>query len=236
MSREITPPSTDNRLLAALPPEEYERVARHLEPVKLASGQVLYHSGQLVDYLYFPLDSMASLVAQMEGGAAIEVGVAGFEGVIGLPALLGVEKSPHLNLVQMPGGAMRARASPLRDELRRGGALLDLTLRYAQAVMVVASQAAACNALHKLSERLAKWLLMSHDRSRGDELPLTQEFLSMMLGVRRAGVTEAAIVLQAEGLIRYRRGHITVLDREGLEGFSCECYHVVKAEFDRTAS
>ena len=235
MSREARP-HTDNRLLAALPPEDYERIAPHLEPVELVNGQVLYHSGQPVDHLYFPTDSMVSLVAQMAGGAEVEVGVTGFEGVIGLPALLGTEKSSHLNLVQMPGGAVRARVSALREEFRRGGAFQGLTLRYAQAAMVMAAQAAACNALHTLSERLAKWLLMSHDRRRGDELPLTQEFLSMMLGVRRAGVTEAAMALQTEELIKYRRGRITVLDREGLEGFACECYPVLKAEFDRLPS
>jgi CRP-like cAMP-binding protein len=231
-----TSPHTDNRLLAALPPEDYERIAPYLEPVDLRNGEVLYQSGQPIDHLYFPTGAMVSLVAQMAGGAEVEVGVTGFEGVAGLPALLGADKSPLLNMAQMPGGALRARASALRDEFRRGGALQDLTLRYAQSVMVLASQTAACNALHTLSERLAKWLLMSHDRRRGDELPLTQEFLSMMLGVRRAGVTEAAIVLQAEDLITYRRGRITVLDREGLEGFACECYPVLKAEFDRLPS
>lgn len=204
--------------------------------MELGSGQILYHSGQPVDYVYFPTGAMVSLVAQMATGAEVEVGVTGFEGVVGLPALLGVEKSPHLNMAQMPGGAVRARAAALREEMGRGGALLRMTLLYSQSVMVMASQTAACNALHTLSERLAKWLLMSHDRRRGGELPLTHEFLSMMLGVRRAGVTEAAVVLQAEGLIEYHRGHITVLDREGLEGFACECYPVVKAEFDRTAS
>lgn len=189
-----------------------------------------------MDYIYFPLDSMVSLVAQMAGGAEVEVGVTGFEGVVGLPALLGVDRSPHLNMVQMPGGAVRARAAVLRDELGRGGALLQVTLRYAQSVMVMAAQTAACNALHTLAERLAKWLLMSHDRRRGDELPLTHDFLSMMLGCRRAGVTEAAVVLQAEGLIKYHRGRITVTDREGLEGFACECYPIIKAEFDRLMS
>lgn len=235
MSLESRPP-TDNRLLAALPHGDYERIAPHLEPVELASGRTLYHSGQSVDYLYFPTGAMVSLVSQMASGAEVEVGVTGFEGVVGLPALLGDGKSPHLNIAQMPGSAVRARASAFREEFRSGGALQDLTLRYAQSVMVMAAQTAACNALHSLAERLAKWLLMSHDRRRGDELPLTHEFLSMMLGVRRAGVTEAAVVLQTEGLIKYRRGHITVVDREGLEGFACECYPVLKAEFDRFAS
>lgn len=235
MSLETRPP-TDNRLLAALPREDYERIAPHLEPMEFRNGQILYHPGQPVDYIYFPLDSMVSLVAQMASGAEIEVGVTGFEGAVGLPAVLGTEKSPHLNMVQIPGGAVRARASELRDEFLRGGALQRMLLPYAQSVMVMASQAAACNALHTLSERLAKWLLMCHDRKRGDELPLTHEFLSMMLGCRRAGVTEAAVVLQAKGLIKYHRGRITVLDREGLEGFSCECYPVMKAEFDRPAS
>jgi CRP-like cAMP-binding protein len=226
-------PSTDNRLLAALPPAGYERIAPFLEPVELRSGEVLYQSGQPIDYLYFPTGAMVSLVSQMAGGHEIEVGVTGFEGLVGLPYLMGAEVSPLMNMAQMPGGAMRARASALRDEFGRCGPLQRSLLRYAQSVMVMASQAAACNALHTLSERLAKWLLMSHDRARGDELPLTHEFLSMMLGVRRAVVTEAAVVLQTEGLIKYRRGHITVTDREGLEGFACECYPVVKAEFDR---
>jgi len=235
MSQEARP-HADNRLLAALPREDFERLAPHMEEVELGSGQILYHSGQPVDYVYFPTGAMVSLVAQMAGGAEVEVGVTGFEGVVGLPILLGTEKSPHLNMVQMPGDAFRVRASELRDEFSRGGGLQRMLLPYAQSVMVMASQTAACNALHTLAERLAKWLLMSHDRRRGDELPLTHEFLSMMLGVRRAGVTEAAVVLQAEGLINYRRGRITVLDREGLEGFACECYPVIKAEFDRLPS
>jgi CRP-like cAMP-binding protein len=232
MSEQTRPP-TRNRILDALPREDYDRIAPLLEPVEMRRGATVYHPNQPIDHLYFPTGSMVSLVSQMAGGAEVEVGVAGFEGVVGLPYLMGSETSPHLNIVQLPDGALRARASAVRGEFRRGGALLDVVLRYTQSLLVMSSQTAACNALHTLSERLAKWLLMCQDRTRGDELPLTQEFLSTMLGVRRAGVTEAAIVLQAEGLIKYRRGHITVLDREGLESFACECYPVLKAEFNR---
>ena len=175
MSQDLRRP-TNNRILDALPAEDYGRIASHLEPVELRHGETLYHSGQPIDHLYFPVGAMVSLVSQMEGGAEVEVGVTGFEGVVGLPYLLGADKSSHLNIVQMQDGALRARASALREELRRAGALLDLTLRYAQSVLVMTSQAAACNAQHTLSERLARWLLMSHDRRRGDDLPLTQEF------------------------------------------------------------
>jgi CRP-like cAMP-binding protein len=149
-----------------------------------------------------------------------------------LPFLLGSEKSPHECIVQIPDGAVQCRADVIRDEFRRGGALQDLLLRYTQSLLVLTAQVAACNRAHLVGERLARWLLMSYDRCVCVELPLTHEFLSMMLGVRRAGVTEAAIILQAEGLINYNRGHVTITDKPGLEEFACECYGIIRAEFD----
>jgi CRP-like cAMP-binding protein len=151
----------------------------------------------------------------------------------GIYGVLGVDRTPHQALVQIPDGAMRVKTSVVIDEFKRGGALHDSLLRYVQMLLLQTSQIAACNRLHVVSERLARWLLMSHDRCRGDHLPFTQEFLAIMLGTRRAGVTEAAIILQTEEYISYRRGNITVLDRVGMEGFACECYGIVKDEFDR---
>lgn len=232
MSQESHTPNV-NRILAALPREDYERLSPHLQPVELAHGQVLYRAGERIEHVYFPTGSMISLIAQMSGGSDVEVGVVGFEGMACLPVVLGVAESPHKCLVQIPDGAMRLDARALRDEFGRGGALHDLLLRYTQSVIVQISQAAACNRLHNVAERLARWLLMSHDRCPSGELPFTQEFLSIMLGTRRAGVTEAAIILQADGYIHYTRGLITIIDRAGLEDFSCECYPIIKAEFDR---
>jgi CRP-like cAMP-binding protein len=203
-----------------------------LEPVELRLGAVLHESGEAMKYVYFPVNAMISLVSHTPGGDSVEVGVVGFEGVAGISAVLGVDISPHEALVQVPNGGSRLSVQGLREEFNRGRALQRLLLRYTQGLLLQTSQVAACNRLHSLSERLARWLLMSYDRCVCDDLPFTQEFLSFMLGVRRAGVTEAAIILQAEGYIHYRRGHIQILDRPGLESYSCECYQVVKAEFD----
>jgi CRP-like cAMP-binding protein len=176
---------------------------------------------------------MISLVSQLSDGSSVEVGLTGFEGMAGLPVVLGVDRSPHECMAQIPDGAVRASSRAIINEFKRGGALQHLLLRYAQSLMLQISQVATCNRVHLVEERLARWLLMSQDRCVGDDLPLTQEFIAMMLGVRRAGVTGAAVSLQAEGLISYSRGHITITDRAGLEDFACECYEVVKAEFDR---
>jgi CRP-like cAMP-binding protein len=222
----------ENHILASLPPEDYERLAPHLETVELRHGQTLTEAGGEIEFAYFPFNSMVSLVSAMPGGESVEVGVVGFEGMSGVSAILGVDKSPHLSIVQVPDGASRLRVRALREEFRRGGALQDLILRYTQGLILQTSQIAACNRLHTISERLARWLLMSYDRCRCDDLPFTQEFMGLMLGVRRAGVTEAAIILQAEGLIHYSRGHIKILDRPGLECHSCECYPIIRAEFD----
>jgi CRP-like cAMP-binding protein len=225
-------PESENHILASLPPEDYERLAPYLEPVKLRHGEILQDAGALMNHVYFPVRSMVSLISNTAGGESVEVGVVGFEGMTNISAVLGVDKSPHVALVQIPDGAMRLPVKVLRDEFRRAGALHDLLLRYAQGLLLQTSQVAACNRLHSISERLARWLLMSQDRCICDDLPFTQEFLSLMLGVRRAGVTEAALVLQTEECISYKRGHIRITDRQALEDFSCDCYAVIKEEFD----
>lgn len=221
-----------NHILASLPPEDYERLARHLELVELPHGQIIQEAGEKIKHVYFPQRSMISLISHTPDGESIEVGIVGFEGMASVSAVLGVNESPHEGLVQIPDGAMRLPVGALRDEFKRAGALHDLILRYTQGLLLQTSQIAACNRLHSVSERLARWLLMSHDRCVCEDLPFTHEFLSFMLGVRRAGVTEAAIILQAEGYINYRRGHIQIIDRAGLEEHTCDCYLVIKAEFD----
>ncbi len=228
--------SNVNHILAALPAEEYERLAPHLEPFEMKRGLTIYHSHGAIPYLYFPTNSMISVVAVLSDGSMVEAGVVGREGVGGVPALLGADSTPHESMVQLPGDGVRIKTKILREEFKRGGALHDSVLRYTNALLAQVGQTAACNRLHTIEERLARWLLMTHDRAAGDELPLTQEFLAMMLGTRRAGVTGAAIALQGENLIRYHRGNITILDRAGLEDFSCECYSLVKPEFDRIMS
>lgn len=226
-------PVAENRILSALSAEDYERLTPRLEPVVLTHGQILHTQNDLIDYVYFPTNGMISLVSLTSDGSSVEVGTVGFEGMTGLSIILGVERPPHETLVQLPGDAMRLRADLLLEEFKRGGALHNLLLRYTQSLIHQISQIAACNRLHLVEERLARWLLMSHDRYEGESLPLTQEFIATMLGVRRAGVTIAASALQTEGYINYKRGHITVKDREGLEYFACECYQIVKEEFDR---
>ena len=231
--REASRPQTVNRILKALPQADYERLAPHLELINLRHGETIYETDQRIEYVYFPNKMMVSLVSQMTNGAQIEVGVIGFEGMAGLPLVLGVDRSPYEAMAQIPGGAMRLKREVLMAEFKRGGALQNGLLRYTQSLLVLASQVAACNRAHCTEERLARWLLMCHDRVDGDKLALTHEFIAMMLGVRRAGVTSAAISLQGEDFIRYSRGNITILDRPGLEDFSCECYAIIKAEFDR---
>ncbi|HEV2802130.1 MAG TPA: Crp/Fnr family transcriptional regulator [Pyrinomonadaceae bacterium] len=225
-------PQSKNHILASLPPEEYERLAPHLEQVELKHGEVLQEAGGLINYVYFPERAMISLISHTPEGESVEVGVVGFEGMSSISAALGVDMSPHEMLVQVPDGAMRLKVSVLKEEFKRGGTLHDKLLRYTQGLLLQTSQVAACNRLHSISERLARWLLMSDDRCRCQDLPFTQEFLSLMLGVRRAGVTEAALILQTEECIKYRRGHIEITDRAGLEDHTCDCYQIIKAEFD----
>lgn len=231
MHNEPRPPNK-NHILASLPPEDYERIAHHLVPVQLTHGQIVQEAGEPIEYVYFPHNSMISLVSQTLEGESVEVGIVGFEGMEGISSVLGVDNSPHEGLVQIPDGAMRMSVQALREEFKRAGRLHDLLLRYTQGLLLQTSQVAACNRLHSVSERLARWLLMSDDRCVCDDLPFTQDFLALMLGVRRAGVTEAALVLQAEDYIHYRRGHIQIIDRAGLKDYSCDCYEIVKAEFD----
>ena len=225
-------PQTENRILARLPSEDYQRLLPHLESVELHHSQVLTESGERMEYAYFPHDSMISLISRTPDGESVEVGIVGFEGMGNISLILGVDQAPHEAMVQIPGSGMRIKTQDLRDEFKRVGALHDLLLRYTQGLLLQTSQIAACNRLHPVSERLARWLLMSHDRCICEVLPFTQEFLALMLGVRRAGVTEAAIILQAEGYINYKRGHIHIVDRAGLEEFSCDCYKIVKEEFN----
>jgi CRP-like cAMP-binding protein len=226
-------PGSENHILASLPPKDYERLAPYLEPVELRHGVIVQDAGELMNHVYFPKRSMVSLISRTARGESVEVGVVGFEGMTNISAVLGVDKSPHEALVQVPDGAMRLPVRVLRDEFRRAGALHDLLLRYAQGLLLQTSQIAACNRLHPISERLARWLLMSNDRCVCEDLPFTQEFLSLMLGVRRAGVTEAALILQTEECIRYTRGHIRITDKQALKDYTCDCYAVIKEEFDR---
>lgn len=228
-----THPPPRNKILAALPAEEYERVLPHLKPVSLPLGEVLYETESRIRYVYFVDTGVVSLVTHMEEGSGVEVGLVGSEGMVGLPVPLGDDVSPNQAIVQIAGGAVRMEAAALRDALKGGGLLKVLLLRYVLAVLKQASQSAACNRSHHVAERLARWLLSCHDRVEGDELLLTQEFIAEMLGTRRAGVSEAAGILQGAGLLRYSRGHITVTDRKGLEEFACECYAVVRTEYDR---
>ena len=223
-----------NLFLASLPQEDYDRLRPHLELVDLPLRRILFEMGQPIEHCYFNDGGMTSLLIRLEDGALIETGVVGKEGFAGLAALMGAETAAaHTSMTQMPGKGVRIKSSILREEMLRSPALLDRVLRYAQALNVQISQTAACNAHHELQERLARWLLMAHDRAEDDVLPLTQEFISMMLAVRRPGVTVTARALQNTGAIEYDRGRITVLDRARLEEASCECYAIVRQQFQQ---
>jgi CRP-like cAMP-binding protein len=222
-----------NRLLSALPGDVYQRLLPHLKSVSLPHGEVLYEAGGPVEYVYFPLNSLISLVTLMENGSTVEVGLVGNDGMSGISALMGEETSPERAIVQIADGGVRARLSVIKEEFRRGGALQDLLLRYMRAHLKQVAQTAACNATHTVEERLARWLLMCRERVDSEDLGLTQEFISEMIGTRRATVSTAASALQTEGLIQYHRGQIRIIDQQGLEEFACECYGTVKAESDR---
>lgn len=225
-----------NKILAALPIKEYKRLLPHLTLVSLHSGETLYKMKGRIKYVYFVNGAVVSLVTHMDEGPSVEVGLVGNEGMVGLSIVMGDDVSQNHAIVQIPDGAMRMESGKLKKELLRGGQLQTLLLRYSLILLKQVSQTAACNRNHNLGERLARWLLLCHDRVGGDEIRLTQEFLAQMLGTRRSRVSEAAIILQNTGLIRYSRGVIQILDREGLEEYVCECYQVVKAEFDRLLS
>ena len=222
-----------NRILAALPVQEYERLLKHLTAVSLPLGDILYKTEERIADVYFVNTGVVSLVANLKDGGSVEVGLVGNDGMVGLSVVLGDNISPNEAIVQIADGAMRMSADVLREELKREGTLLGLLLRSTLAMLKQVSQTAACNGSHSVGERLARWLLMCHDRVPGDELKLTQEFIGQMLGIRRSGVSEAAVLLQSKNLISYSRGHITIINRAGLEDFACECYAIVKAESDR---
>ncbi|GAC1533237.1 MAG: Crp/Fnr family transcriptional regulator [Ramlibacter sp.] len=222
-----------NHLLAALPEAEWLRWADLLEPVDMPLGLVLYESGVSLAHVYFPIDSIVSLLYVMEDGGSAEIAVVGKEGLVGVSLFMGGETTPSRAVVQSAGHGFRLAAHAMKHEFNRAGPVLHLLLRYTQALITQMAQTAACNRHHSLDQQLCRWLLLSLDRLHGNELRMTQELIANMLGVRREGVTDAALKLQASGLIRYARGHITVLDRPGLEQRTCECYAVVKNEYDR---
>jgi CRP-like cAMP-binding protein len=222
-----------NHLLAALPDADWQRWQPQLEWVPLPLGQVLYESGCTMSHVYFPTDAIVSLLYVMADGASAEIAVVGNEGVVGISLFMGGGSTPSRAVVQSAGQGWRLRAAAIRDEFNDSAPVMHLMLRYTQALITQMAQTAVCNRHHVLDQQLCRWLLLSLDRLGGDELRMTQELFANMLGVRREGVTEAALKLQRDGLIRYSRGHITVLDRAGLEARTCECYEVVKKEYAR---
>ncbi|TVO53410.1 Crp/Fnr family transcriptional regulator [Denitromonas halophila] len=222
-----------NHLLAALPVEDRERLFSKLEETPMPLGHVLYESGAQMRHIYFPTTAIVSLLYVMEDGASAEIAVVGNEGVVGVSLFMGGETTPSRAVVQSAGLAYRLPGQLLKDEFLRAGPMQRLLLRYTQALITQMAQTAVCNRHHSLDQQFCRWLLLSLDRLPTNELVMTQELIANMLGVRREGVTEAAGNVQRAGLIEYRRGHITVLDRAGLEARACECYAVVKKEFDR---
>ena len=228
-----SPDPRQNRLLAALPLGEFQRWAPMLELVDMPLGQVLYESGLTLSHMYFPLDSIVSLLYVMENGSSAEIAVVGNEGLVGVSLFMGGETTPSRAVVQSGGRGFRLEAQAMKSEFNRAGPVLHLLLRYTQALITQMAQTAVCNRHHTLDQQLCLWLLLSLDRLQGSELVMTQELIANMLGVRREGVTESALKLQSSGLIRYSRGRIKVLDRDGLEQRTCECYAVVKKEYDR---
>ena len=222
-----------NHILAALPESEYQRLAPHLKPIDLTSGQILSEPNESITKIYFPQRAMISLVSIMMDGSTTEIGLIGNEGAIGLPAILGGDSTISRSIVQISGSALQASADIVRQEFLRGGKLQQILLLYTQASLTQISQSAACNRQHNIEERLARWLLSVRDCVLQDELFLTQEFIANMLGTRRSGVTVAAGILQQAGMIRYSRGKIVILDQEALEATACECYCVVQKEFIR---
>jgi len=222
-----------NRLLGLLSSKDYRRLKPHLHRVPLGHRQSLYRARQRLGFVYFIETGVGSLVNTMANGEAAEVGTIGNEGVVGLPLLLGDDRAPTSVYVQVPGAGLRMTAARFSAELARSASMRTVMLRYAHALFNQVAQSAACNHFHTLQQRCCRWMLMTHDRMQSDEFLLTQEFLAMMLGVQRTGVSVAAGGLQKAGLIRYRRGVVTILDRRGLQQRACECYGLSKREFDR---
>lgn len=222
-----------NQLLACLPEAEWERWMPHIELIDLPLGKVLHESGAPATHVYFPTNAIVSLLYILENGSSAEIAVVGNEGVVGISIFMGGGSTPSRAVVQSAGMGYRLRAEVIKRAFERSDPVKHLMLRYTQALITQMSQTAVCNRHHSLDQQLCRWLLLSLDRLSGNELVMTQELISNMLGVRREGVTEAAMKLQSAGLIRYARGHISVLDRPGLERRACECYRVVKNEYDR---
>lgn len=226
-------PLSNNQLLTALPQSEYSCLASRLQNCFLESGQILFEPNEVIEFVYFPNRAMISLVSIMNDGATTEIGLIGNEGMVGLPVLLGGQQSTSRAIVQIAGDSMRISSQSFKEVFKVCPELQRLLFLYIQAFLTQVSQGAACNRQHTIEERLARWLLSVHDCILEDELPLTQEFVANMLGVRRSGVTVAANILQKAGIIHYRRGKITILDHQALESTSCECYKIVQDEFIR---
>jgi CRP-like cAMP-binding protein len=227
------PQPNANRLLAALLAEDYERLVPSLKPVTFELGEVIYESQRHMEYVYFPTTSHVSLLYTMIDGATAEVGLVGNEGLVGIALFMGGDTTPNRAIVQGAGDAFKMQALSMQEEFKRGGAFQLLLLRYTQALIIQISQTAVCNRLHSTEQRLCRWLLMTHDRTHSDQLQMTHEFISNMLGIQREAVSIAAHRLQDKGVISYARGRIKILDRQKLERYACECYQVVKAEHDR---
>lgn len=230
---DATRPITKNYILKALPEKVFERLLPGLERVDLPHGEYLFRSHEKITHVYFLDDAMASVVASTESGQSAEVGVIGHEGAAGLDVLMGADTVPYECMIQIPNGGCRIKTGAIKKEFETDSTARQQLLRFIHKFMVQISQTALCNRLHTVEERLSRWLLMCHDRVEGDKINLTQEFLAVMLGVTRTSVTLSAIALQDMGFIKYSRGTITIVDRRGLEKFSCECYRIVKAEYDR---
>ncbi len=222
-----------NRLLAALPDKDYQRLCPHLQPVELPQHKILYNAGDHYEYAYFPSHSIISTVAIMENGSTTEIGVIGNEGMVGLPIVLDTSYTNSTAIVQVGDGGYRITAQRLQEEINRQGALKILLMRYVQARIIQLGQTAACNRYHNLEQRFARWLLTVRDNIQQDEYQLTQEFISQMLGVRRTGVTEVASKFQKAGIIKYKRGLITIVSKEKLEDCTCECYWLIAKEYSR---
>ncbi|MCC5648437.1 Crp/Fnr family transcriptional regulator [Nostoc sp. XA013] len=222
-----------NHLLASLAASDYERLVPHLKLVTLSNRQILHEAGERIAQVYFPNKAVVSIITTMEDGSTAEVGIVSNEGMVGIPVILGDNTTTTTAFVQLAGAAMQINADILKNEFNRGGAIQSVLLRYVQAVYSEMAQGAACNRLHTLEERLARWLLTVSDRLESEDFPLTHEFISQMLGVRRSGVTVAASTLSRAGMISYQRGHISILNRDDLEATSCECYRVIQNEFAR---
>ena len=222
-----------NHLLAALPPDEFSRLKPSLEPVSLSLGEVIYESGEQLEHIYFPTTAIISLLYIMENGATAEIGMAGNDGLVGIALYMGGSTTPSRAVVQSAGNAFRMQSRAMNDEFSLGGVFQKILLRYTQSLMTQISQTAVCNRLHSVENQLCRWLLINHDLLRTNKLIMTHDLIANMLGVRREGVSIAAGHLQKKGLIKYVRGTITMLDRDALERTACECYRVVKDEYDR---